>query len=247
MSHPLDGCRAKIERAKEHIRNLDPEITTLIDSTEHTVTVHTYYDARVTGFSRDLMINGPPIPDRIRIIIGEIVHQLRSSLDHLIWQLVLANKKEVPGDQLEFPVFWERAKYPSAAKRKIKGVSTRAEDIIESLQPYHAIPNADDHPLKILHDLDVIDKHRFIIVVAGELNIYGTTEFMFLPANQCNDVVTLRLTRMPTRHPDTEYQTSFDIAFDTFGSRKTETLIPALQQLCDFVAGAIEQFSPCFK
>jgi hypothetical protein len=139
MSHPLDGCRAKIERAKEHIRNLDADISRYINEAGHTVTFSDHYDPSGGAFDRRMVINGPAIPARIMVIVGEIVHQLRSSLDHLVWQLVLANKTAAVTPDLEFPVFWERTKYPTAAKRKIKGISSGAVDLIErpSAVPCH--------------------------------------------------------------------------------------------------------------
>jgi len=246
VAHPLDGIRAKIERAKEHIRNLDAEITTYLDGADHTLTATVKYDPSKGGYVREWNITGSPFPERFSVIIGEVVHQLRSSLDHLVWQLVLANGTKKPTDDLEFPVFWESSKYPAAARRKIKGVSSTAAKRIEELQPYNATHDLQDHPLLVLHNLDIIDKHRLLILVQGELNVWGGDLMKWQP-REVDKVITLRLTRTRTAHADTDYQVTFDIAFDAFGSRRGEPVIPSLQQLTDFISGAIDSFSPEFK
>jgi hypothetical protein len=147
---------------------------------------------------------------------------------------------------LEFPIIRESGKYPAVAGGKIKGVSSTAAKRIEGLQPYNAIGNIEDHPLLIIHNLDIIDKHRLLILVGGELKIWSG-DFMKWQPGELDKVITHRLTRTPSAHPDADYQVSFDIAFDVFGSRRGEAVIPSLQQLTDFVSGVIDSFSAEFK
>jgi hypothetical protein len=250
VAHPLDGIREKIKRANEHIRNLDAEITPYLDGADHTLTTTVKYDASKGGLVRDWRFSGSPLPERFSVIIGEVIHQLRSSLDHLVWQLVIAHSTEKTSNHLEFPIFREPGKYPTAARRKIKGVSLTAAKRIEGLQPYHATGNIEDHPLLITHNLDIIDKHQLLIIVAGELKVWGADimNVMWNPSpGELDKVITHRLTRTPSAHADTNYQLAFDIAFETFGSRKGEAVIPSLQQLTDFVSGVIDSFSAEFK
>src|SRR5437667_1155830 len=139
----LTGIDEKIKRSNEHIRNLDAEITTYLDGADHTLTATVKYDASKGGHVRDWVVSGSKLPPRLSVIIGEVVHQLRSSLDHLVWQLVIANDTEKTTNDLEFPVLWESSKYPARARRKIKGVSSTAAKRIEALQPYNAISNVE--------------------------------------------------------------------------------------------------------
>ena len=246
----LDGIREKIKRANEHIRNLDAEITPYLEGADHTLTATVKFDASRGSLFRDWLISGSPFPQRFSVIIGEVIHQLRSSLDHLVWQLVIAHGTEKTTDDLEFPIFWESSKYPAAARRKIKGVSPTAAKRIEGLQPYNAGGHIDDHPLLIIHKFDIVDKHQLLILVAGELKVWGDdiTKIMWKPSpGELDKVITSRLTRTPSAHADANYQLAFDIAFDTFGSRRGEAVIPSLQQLTDFVSGVIDSFSSEFK
>ena len=244
MKASLDGIREKIKRAKEHIRNLDAEITTYLDGADHAVTFTTEFDPGKGDYRRNAVVSGSAFPERFSIISGEVVHHLRSCLDHLVWQLVLAHDKEAPGDWLEFPIFWDLEKYPAGARSKIKGISPEAADLIERLQPYHAVGAEKDHPLLVLHDLDVIDKHRLLILVGGELNIFGGQTVL---TSELNKKIVFQLTRTRTAHPDADYQISFDIAFDKLGTRRGEPVIPSLQQLTNFLSGVIDSFESEFK
>jgi hypothetical protein len=63
MSHPLDGCWAKIQRAKEQINNLDIEITSLLNNDAYSV-VGEFQPERQRYVFR---IVGPSVPLRIAV------------------------------------------------------------------------------------------------------------------------------------------------------------------------------------
>lgn len=116
MSLPLDGVLQKIERADEHIKNLNDEIGTFIEDNYRIVSKPD--DDATTSI---ITVVGPDPPLRFSVIVGEIIHQLRSSLDHVIWQLVLANGK-VPTRYHQFPICDSVEKFKKARKRgNIKG------------------------------------------------------------------------------------------------------------------------------
>lgn len=116
----------------------------------------------------------PPVPTTLGLILGDFVHNLRASLDHLVWQLVLANRRQ-PNSSTAFPIHLElgflqdKAAFFKRTKPAIGGCSPGARGVIESLQPYQKgnAFEASHHPLWMLHELDIIDKHRLIAVVGG--------------------------------------------------------------------------------
>ena len=85
-------------------------------------------------------------PDPIGMLLGEFAYALRSSLDHLAWQLALLTT-DTPNRQTCFPIDSE---CPSAANRsyadKIANIPPQALAVIESLQPYKRWPAFKDHP-----------------------------------------------------------------------------------------------------
>ncbi len=160
--HALAGIEAKIERADEHINILKKEIKTLID------TFQIVSDPNDDATESILRIVGSEPPLRLAIITGEIVHQLRSSLDHLVWQLVIANKN-TPTRQHQFPICDTRKDFESACERdNIKGISSSAKSIIESRQPYSKSKDVNKNFLHVLREIDNSDKHRLLTFLVAK-------------------------------------------------------------------------------
>src|ERR1700686_281492 len=90
VSDRIHGVRLKIERAKKHIRDLGVRIRMFCESDAYTIGVKPHPIAEIQQTTL-YFASVDPIPDDISLIIGDAVHNLRSSLDHLAWQLVLAN------------------------------------------------------------------------------------------------------------------------------------------------------------
>jgi len=67
------------------------------------------------------------IPIHLPLIIGEAAHQLRSALDHLVWQLVVDNTGAAPtGTRTGVPIFKTEKGYNQRASAMIAGVSHAA-------------------------------------------------------------------------------------------------------------------------
>ena len=81
MKATTSGVKAKIARAHEHVQTLDREIKGLIDSYPYKIG----YEYKRQSFEHIWTLqNSPPhIPKRINIIIGDVVYNFRSTLDHL--------------------------------------------------------------------------------------------------------------------------------------------------------------------
>ena len=106
------------------------------------------------------------VPDSWGLMVGEIMHHLRSILDNAVWQLVLANNG-VPNQSTEYPIAKDTEWFTTRAPKKLRGVSAEAYALIEKLQPYSRpdIPYS-QHPLWLIHELDIIDKHQVVHVAA---------------------------------------------------------------------------------
>lgn len=111
------------------------------------------------------------------LLLGDLVHNLRSALDHMVWDLVILNPDSVePDSKIEFPIYSDRAQYglPHEAPRKLRGIVPEAVDLIEDAHPYHS-PNAKRNALWLLRELDIADKYRTLLLtgsIAG-LRSYG--------------------------------------------------------------------------
>jgi hypothetical protein len=99
-------------------------------------------------------LHEPPLS--LSVHIGEVVHDLHSSLDHLAWAVA-----EQPWRRTQFPVFLTRDTWVENAEAITRSVPERFVAIMEAAQPYHA-KNPNAHPLALLNHLWNADKHRLL-------------------------------------------------------------------------------------
>ncbi len=159
----LEGVKAKVKRATVNLRNLEGDIDEFREREQRRLI------AEIERGSPIVVGSDPPellVDHSIRV--GEIAYNLRSALDHLVWQLVRHNQ-EAPTRQNEFPIFICERRYQEEKKRKLRGVGLASASAIESLQPYHSHSTAGTH-LWMLHLICNIDKHRHVNVV----NLHST-------------------------------------------------------------------------
>jgi hypothetical protein len=119
-----------------------------------------------------------PIPVRFGLILGDALQNLRSCLDYLVWELVLA-AGNLPGNHHMFPICLTEKGYKNALRRgQVDGIDTAALALIDSLQPYLRGEDAGykTSPLFILDNLTNINKHRHIPFTTFTSFIVSKTE-----------------------------------------------------------------------
>lgn len=172
---PLRDIAAKLHRADESAEYLNGLVNEFIRQNEGNNRITKDFDANGTRYSFKVS-SEIPIDHRIPIIAGEIIHHLRSIFDHLIVALVKQNRC-IPHARNQFPVAKTRKKFEQAVNDGyVNGVSPSALKRVEAHQPFQqSVP--ENTVLSILHYLDVIDKHRLLLMpmhvasFAGELAI----------------------------------------------------------------------------
>jgi hypothetical protein len=169
MSDLLRGCRAKIERATETTQNLECDLKALIAANRHAFSKR--HEFRRDGKEYVFIIAGELfVPPRFSILAGEIVHNLRSSLDHLIYALVLQNGCQ-PTRKNQFPLCTDERFFEDCIRRGfIYGVSDRAGKLIRSVQPFCS-STPDDTILHVIQQYDNQDKHQLLLVVSTVMAI----------------------------------------------------------------------------
>lgn len=153
----LEGPKLKIERAKEHVNQLDAELRAFHKWEPYHIVVKEEPQSGDQIYR--MKINEQP-PLRWAAIIGDIVHNLRSALDLLVNDMVRANH-EIPDHHTAFPISCSAEDFEAEFLGKLRGASTEAISIIRNLKPY----KGGNEPLWILHCLDIADKHRLILSV----------------------------------------------------------------------------------
>ena len=262
VPHPLDGCRAKINRAKHHIDNLDADFKKYFSVYHHRVVGN--FNANGTEYV--LKAFGVQPTPAFSVIAGEVVHHLRSSLDHLLHALIVKNPRGKPANNNQFPICITKSSFERAVKSGvIKGVSPKAWTIIERLQP-HRDTEPRDAPLAILNQFSNIDKHRLLVVVTSAMAIPNLLHFgpgnmadyeiaKFTPERWAGHVVRTsesgsELLRIQFRRarPDMQVNANFtpQITFEEFGRKQFEPVIPSLTHLHDTVVKTVKLFSAEF-
>lgn len=166
MSDSLDGVRAKIARAKDQVSGLDAEVHEFLETGPYVIRVE-YEAASGEDLYRVRVLRQPPL--RISAIVGEIVHDLRSALDHLAWQLTEPTRR---GRDTGFPIFssaWGPGETSEAQfLARVEGMSPDAVAVIQRLQPRQPGPPVDEQNLLgRLHRMNLEDKHRLLNVLGG--------------------------------------------------------------------------------
>jgi hypothetical protein len=160
----LARIKLKVERAKHHARELECAIQTFRDSDPYGFRIE---DDLQTGDKVHRIHIRRETPDCFALLIGDAVHNLRTALDHLAWQLVVANgqtpKSGAGGTQ--FP-FYDPKSGAKPTHGVINGISATAQKLIDAVKPYKGGNDA----LWTLHQLDITDKHKLLIVTAFALS-----------------------------------------------------------------------------
>lgn len=157
----LSGVLAKLDRAEEHREAFDELVEAFSGGGPYTIL--TEYDPR-TGWHvlRWHVLREPPL-ERLAVTFGDMIGNLRSTLDYLVWQLVLAAGKR-PSRRTGFPVIRRAKDWEVQSRAALAGVDPRWVAEVEALQPYHRPERPSIHPLAILEHVNNLNKHRFLPV-----------------------------------------------------------------------------------
>jgi hypothetical protein len=241
----LRTIQLKIERAIKHIDELAVVTKQFIDTQPYSVgreiDPHTgYYRFKVAN------LKSPPI--QVSLIIGDAIHNLRSALDHLAYQLVLVNGGS-PTRWTCFPIFDHSAKYKSMDTRKVKGMSQAAINAIDAAKPYQG----GNDPLWIVHDLDIADKHHALLatlvsVTRVTIDVQGSIRDLKAPK------FALPNFQEPLKDGDEFFicepgvedyaKVAFDVALCEPEIIKGKPIGPTLGQLVKHINGTIISFAP---
>jgi hypothetical protein len=164
MADPLSGIVLKVTRGHDQLNALKAEVDAFFHGKAYKLTPK-FEPEELAAY---MVVEGKEIPPMWSVIIGEIIHDLRSALDHLVWELVIKDTGAQPnGTKTQFPIFETKAGYESERGEKLclRGVGTTARALIQSAQPF-ATGEGDKSPLWQLRELSNWDKHKSIALAA---------------------------------------------------------------------------------
>ena len=253
--HHLDGCRAKIQRARSHVIEFAEGVRAFTDHAPYKVCGQHDLAANELVFAAEADPEFACIPLGLPLLAGEVAHQLRSALDHLVWQLVVANTGQGPqGTKSSFPIFLTEAGYIGRAPAMIAGVSAEAQTRIQAAQPYHAGGDAECTLTWVVHELNNTDKHR-VIPITTTYSFVGHVRMRKLDGRQVDIVPPKDEVREPlhdgmeiARVPVTDgmdgakfdIPIGFDVAFEQLGGVRRQPATSLLTEATDYVRDLAE-------
>jgi len=177
----FEGPRLKIERAERHLHAIDRLISKYQACEPYVIAYklnadETMYEGRVIERFKPFLAFG--------ILIGEFVYQLRSTLDHIVYEFSVPNfpatvpelrkAERVP----QFPLFLSdptdggQTAFPD---NYLKFVAPPVVELVKAYQPYtHSGNDTNPHPLAVLEALNIRDKHRLVHPAAIDRHLTTT-------------------------------------------------------------------------
>lgn len=190
MPHPLDGPRHKLGRAEAQLDQLDAEVARFLRRDTHEITQQ--FDPKSGRCTLQFVIKHPP-PLSWSVSIGEIVHNLRSALDHLACQLFRLHAAASDCEDTAFPLLTDDtdAGLDKWIDKRLPGLPEAIRAKLRESQPYKRGHAAKQDPLAILNRLSNWDKHRLLVpifaaVIPGSTSIVAYREWRDVEPNPRN-------------------------------------------------------------
>lgn len=168
----------KVFRAKQHLDEIKAELAGYEGRHPYVAVRDRNTDPNPRVWTYRAHLAKKPSPD-IALMVGDVVHNLRTALDYVVAELVPLNRRR----KCKFPVihsdilatdpqtgeYLDRSEGAAILRNDftsaVFGMDTDAAAFIYSLQPGKAPYDASTHPLAILSALDDADKHCELITV----------------------------------------------------------------------------------
>jgi hypothetical protein len=170
VAAPFQSSRAKLARAEEHRKAIEPEIKAFAAGnsvrlrSKHNLT-SSYGPIRFSWFVEEM--TNPP--RHWALVAGDAIQNIRAALDHAIWSIVVKEKgssfAEAHHMKIDFPIRDVPSRFPSRRMTDI-GLPKAVINVIEDAQPYAREPTAPrDDATWLIGALSNVDKHRLLHVI----------------------------------------------------------------------------------
>jgi hypothetical protein len=164
--HPFDGPRAKLTRAAQQAKHLMAQCEGF--QAWQPVEFETVWD----GDAHVVYVRGRLPPLYLGLILGEVVHDLRSCLDQVAWALA----SQHAGEQLDDRKVARLITFPIASTQQAFNlhpakphIAPQAWTVMEWFQPFRNEGTPRVNPLAILQDWSNTNKHRVLRPALGQL------------------------------------------------------------------------------
>lgn len=158
----LQSVEEKLRRADEHRQLLAAEIAAFVATPPYRITESSDGDVHTLVAEVQLV---PPV--RFAVVLGDLLYNLRSALDHMAWQFALVGSP-APDWRTAFPIYDDAKAFRSGAR--IRDVPPDAARLIEAMQPYqeeYEVLSWLGRELVPLRNMSNRDKHQTLHIVTA--------------------------------------------------------------------------------
>jgi hypothetical protein len=152
-----DSATLKVDRAAKHVADLNELFR------KQRPFSYIFEKNTKTGECATFAKKNEAVIDQAALISGDAVHNLRSALDHVYWDIV-SPFATTDGDrrQVQFPFCEGPTRLDKAVKKALADrVGPNFEAVLKGLRP-HGKPGGNEL-LYLIHELDILDKHRLLV------------------------------------------------------------------------------------
>jgi hypothetical protein len=153
----FDSAKQKIERADYHIADVERQFAAFVAEKPHRLSIK--IDPGTGSLAIGIRFN-KELPRQFAPIIADAIHNLRTALDHAVWDLV-GTDNGTQDRYLQFPAYDTRTKFEAACK----GLKTPSQWVKDAISATEAFVNGKGWDLYQLCQLDNSDKHVAITSV----------------------------------------------------------------------------------
>jgi len=177
-----DSWQLKLDRAQKHLDEFEGLIGPLLQRCVNPVSKGWETYDQQPAFVYRVRFSNPDPDERLSVIAGDIMHNVRSALDHSVVALAPHGREF----NAAFPIFTcdiqardettGRYLHPADRKkweRRVRGLPEKAVTLLDFLQPYNGAERGEDpndSPLALLNVFQNADKHRELSVIAQGLD-----------------------------------------------------------------------------
>jgi hypothetical protein len=256
VKHALDGARLKIVRAQEHLDGLKAEIRMYLDEHPNEI-IRSQPNGTLQRMDMPSVLTAPPL--RLSAIVGDVVTNVRSSLDYIVWEL--SQKFFIPAFDVRKSEDRRLTAFPIDGNYKGSGFQDRLDVLTRrgcpagAVKQIHAVQThgRSDDTLGWLHQLVNTDKHRSPLLTLGTIDhMVITLATSVLYQDIISDPATISVSRdLITRgvpmQSDVQMQgqTTLCVAFEDV-TMPREPVTVTLEQIIKTAANIIPTFDRFF-
>ena len=247
----------KFKRACKHILDIERTLEAFARDHPDRIWVHKEHNgARLIGVE-----HSAALPSDIPLMIGDAVHNLRTALDHLVFELMctFASPTSKERKHIKFPTGSSKASFDSHVRGMVRAAP---QEVLDAMVSFEAFPNGQGDFLYRLAELDNTDKHTLLIAVirAAEMPTIDGVDSLAAAFIALAGIRGAPTTSIGSRAPVIRVTTGDDVSgYDDTNATPTvlfgdsieglarEPVIPSINQLRESVKEAINRVTRSFS